>query len=98
MFSGHVSRFLKTDSEFIERFDNFAFDQVVSHDDLDDRTRFMVILATLLGCQGIDEFRAMLPPRRAELRRDAREGKRDRLSVGGVSWHRAGVSVLKGGQ
>jgi len=61
MFPGYVSGFLKTDSEFIERFDNFAFDEVVGHDNLDDRTRFMAILATLLGCQGIDEFRAMLP-------------------------------------
>ena len=61
MFPGYVSAFLKTDPEFIERFDNFAFDEVVGHDDLDDRTRFMAILATLLGCQGIDEFRAMLP-------------------------------------
>lgn len=61
MFPGYVSGFLKTDPEFIERFDNFAFDEVVGHDDLDDLTRFMAILATLLGCQGIDEFRAMLP-------------------------------------
>ncbi len=61
MFPGYESDFLRTDPEFIERFDNFAFDEVVNHDDLDDRTRFMAILATLLGCQGIDEFRAMLP-------------------------------------
>ena len=61
MFPGYVSKFLETDPEFIERFDNFAFDEVVNHDDLDDRTRFMAILATLLGCQGIDEFRAMVP-------------------------------------
>jgi len=61
MFPGYVSGFLKTDPEFIERFDNFAFDEVVGHDDLNDHTRFMAILATLLGCQGIDEFRTMLP-------------------------------------
>lgn len=61
MFPGYVSKFLETDPEFIERFDNFAFDEVVSNDDLDDRTRMMAILATLLGCQGIDEFKAMLP-------------------------------------
>ena len=61
MFPGYVSEFLNTDPEFIERFDNFAFDEVVGHDDLDDRTRFMAILATLLGCQGIDEFHAILP-------------------------------------
>ncbi len=61
MFPGYVSKFLETDPEFIERFDNFAFDEVVNSDDLDGRTRFMAILATLLGCQGIDEFRAMVP-------------------------------------
>ena len=37
------------------------FDEVVNHDDLDDKTRFMAILAALLGCQGSDEFRVMLP-------------------------------------
>ena len=61
MFPGYVSDFLRTDPEFIERFDNFAFDEVVNNDDLDGKTRFMAILATLIGCQDIDEFRAMLP-------------------------------------
>lgn len=62
MFSSCTSSFSETDPEFIERFDNFAFDEVVNHDDLDDKTRFLAILATLLGCQGIDEFKAILPP------------------------------------
>lgn len=61
MFPDYRSAFLETDPEFIERFDNFAFDEVISQDDLDDRTRFMAILATLLGCQGTDEFRVMIP-------------------------------------
>lgn len=63
MFPGYVSDFLRTDPEFIERFDNFAFDEVINEEGqgLDDKTRFMAILATLLGCQGIDEFRCMLP-------------------------------------
>ena len=63
MFPGYVSDFLRTDPEFIERFDNFAFDEVVNQEgqELDDKTRFMAILATLLGCQGIDEFKAILP-------------------------------------
>lgn len=61
MFPGDVSGFLETDTEFIERFNNFAFDEVVNHDDLEDKTRFIAILATLIGCQGADEFRAMLP-------------------------------------
>ena len=61
MFPGQQSALAQTDPEFIERFDNFAFDEVVNQGDLDDRTRMMAILATLLGCQGIDEFKVMLP-------------------------------------
>ena len=49
MFPGYVSKFLETDPEFIELFDNFAFDEVVNQDDLDDRTRMMAIIATLIG-------------------------------------------------
>lgn len=60
MFPGYESKLLKTDPEFIELFDNFAFDEVVNHDDLDDKTRMIAILATLLGCQGVDEFNGMI--------------------------------------
>lgn len=61
MFPGYVSDFLRTDPEFIERFDNFAFDEVVVRVELDDETRYLGWLSTLLGCQGIDEYRAILP-------------------------------------
>ncbi len=66
MFSGQVSELLKTDPEFIVLFDNFAFDEVVNMPDIggrevDGRTRHIALLATLLGCQGIDEFREMIP-------------------------------------
>jgi 4-carboxymuconolactone decarboxylase len=61
MFPGYESKFLVTDPEFIERFDNFAFDEVVNQDDLDDRTRMMAILSVLIGSQAIDEFKAFLP-------------------------------------
>lgn len=61
MFPGYQSKFLETDPEFIERFDNFAFDEVINQVQLDGRTTMMSHLAYLLGCQGIDEFRAMLP-------------------------------------
>jgi len=61
MFPGYVSELYKTDPEFVERFDNFAFDEVVNHDNLDDQTRMMAILASLIGCQGIDEFKVMVP-------------------------------------
>ncbi len=61
MFPGYVSDFLRTDPEFIERFDNFAFDEVVAATPLlDDRARFLCWLATCIGCQGIDEFRGMV--------------------------------------
>ena len=61
-----LDKLAQTDPEFIERFQNFAFDQVISDgapdgEPLDECTRFMAILALLLGCQGIDEFRALLP-------------------------------------
>lgn len=60
MFPGGHSKLLETDPEFAERFYNFAYDEVVNQDDLDDRTRFMAILAALLGRQGVDEFRCQL--------------------------------------
>ncbi len=60
MFPDGRSEFQDTDPEFTERFDNFAFDEVVNQDDLDGRTRFMAILAALLGCQGIDEYRVVV--------------------------------------
>lgn len=61
MCPGHQSDLLQTDPEFMERFDNFAFDEVVNSDNLDGPTRFMAILAALVGCQSIDEYKAMLP-------------------------------------
>ena len=61
MFPGYESAFKATDPEFIERFDNFTFDEVINQSKLDGKTRFLAILATLLGCQGIDEFKALVP-------------------------------------
>ena len=49
-----------TDPEFAELIQNFACDEVVNHDDLDDRTRMMAILSTLIGSQSIDAFKEML--------------------------------------
>ena len=53
----------RTDPEFAERFEHFAFDEVVNEpgQQLDDITRHLAIIAVLLGCQGIDEFRTVLP-------------------------------------
>jgi 4-carboxymuconolactone decarboxylase len=60
MFPGYESKLLETDPEFIERFDNFAFDEVVNCDDLDDHTRMIAILATLIGAQCVNEYKAMM--------------------------------------
>lgn len=49
-----------TDPEFIERFEHFAFTEVPSKQ-LDAKTRYMVILATLIGCGGIEAYKEMLP-------------------------------------
>lgn len=61
LFPDGTALFSETDPEFMERFENFAFDEVINQAELDEKTRFMAILAALLGCQGSDAFRAMLP-------------------------------------
>jgi 4-carboxymuconolactone decarboxylase len=60
LFPGHVSTLAVTDPELIEIFDNFAFDEVLRHDDLDTRTRLMVQLASMIACQALSEYRVML--------------------------------------
>jgi 4-carboxymuconolactone decarboxylase len=60
LFPGHVSRLAATDPELIEYFDNFAFDEVLRHGRLPIRTRLMVVLASLIACQALDEYRVML--------------------------------------
>lgn len=58
-----MKSYRETDPEFAERFAHFAFDEVVNEpgQQLDEVTRHMAILATLLGCQGTDAFRLELP-------------------------------------
>jgi 4-carboxymuconolactone decarboxylase len=53
----------KTDPEFMERFKNFAFNEVINEpgQELDPVERHMAILATLLGCQGKELFKEELP-------------------------------------
>jgi 4-carboxymuconolactone decarboxylase len=60
LFPGHVSTLAVTDPELIETFDNFAFDEVLSHGDLDTRTPLMVQLASMIACQALREYRVML--------------------------------------
>ena len=59
---GNVSGGLtQTDSEFIENYANFAFDEVFAHSkSIDLQTRLKLILAALIAVQGKEEFRTML--------------------------------------
>ena len=58
-----MKNYRNTDPEFAERVEHFAFDEVVNEpgQQLDEVTRHMAILATLLGCQGTEVFRRELP-------------------------------------
>jgi 4-carboxymuconolactone decarboxylase len=60
LFPNHRSTLKVTDPELIEVFDNFAFDEVLSYGNLDDRTRLMVILAALIARQTLSEYKVML--------------------------------------
>ena len=53
----------KTDPEFMERYEQFAEIEVVNEEGqmLPEDTRYMAVLATLLGCQGIDMYKVILP-------------------------------------
>ena len=60
LFPGLESTLNITDPELVELFNNFAFDEVVSHGSLDVRTRLMVILASLIAQQTLTEYKVML--------------------------------------
>ena len=56
----HESTLRATDPELVEVFDNFAFDEVLQDSRLDDRTRLMVILSSLIASQALGEYTVML--------------------------------------
>lgn len=60
LFPNHKSTLKVTDPELVEVFDNFAFDEVLSYGNLDERCRSMVILATLIASQTLSEYKVML--------------------------------------
>ena len=53
----------RTDPEFAERFEHFALDEVVNEEgqQLPAPTRYLAILATLIGGGGVDAYRQLLP-------------------------------------
>lgn len=52
----------ETDPEFMERFEHFAFVETVNEENqtLEPKTRYMAILAALIGCQGTEAYKEML--------------------------------------
>jgi 4-carboxymuconolactone decarboxylase len=60
LFPNHISTMKVTDPELIEVFDNFAFDEVPRHGDLDLMTRLMIQLASMIACRAVGEYRVML--------------------------------------
>ena len=52
-----------TDPEFMERFEHFTFSEVPNDEKggLDEKTRYMAILATLIGCGGVEAYKETLP-------------------------------------
>lgn len=57
----HANLLEKTDPEALERINHFAFDEVQTDVDLPDWTKMLSTLAYLLGMQGIEEYKVMLP-------------------------------------
>ena len=60
LFPNHESTLKVTDPEFVELFDNWAFDEVLNQSSLNPRTRLMAQLAAIIGCQAVGEYRVML--------------------------------------
>lgn len=65
IFPNQKSELNNTDKDFLEFFNNFAFDEVINQtnngeDSVDEKTRMLAILATLLGCGAIEEYKVML--------------------------------------
>jgi 4-carboxymuconolactone decarboxylase len=60
LFPKHESKLQKTDPEFIELFDNWAFDEVIRQSKLDTKTRVMLILASTIATQALGEYTVMV--------------------------------------
>lgn len=50
----------ENDPEFIEFFKNFAFDEVLKNSSLDNRSRMLIMLATLITNQSLNEYKIMV--------------------------------------
>lgn len=60
LFTNDKSVLEDTDPELIELFNNFAFDEVVSYGKINIKIRLMVILASMIAMQTLNEYKVML--------------------------------------
>jgi len=60
LFPNHKSTLQVTDPELIEIFDNFAFDEAWQENKLETKSKVMIILAALIGCQSLREYKIMV--------------------------------------
>jgi len=60
LFPNHKSKLQKTDPDFIELFDNWAFDEVIRQSKLNTKTRVMLILASTIASQALGEYKVMV--------------------------------------
>lgn len=59
LWPDYKSRAKATDPELIEVFDNFAFDEVIGHSDMDTKTRVLMIMASTIGSHSVSEYKMM---------------------------------------
>lgn len=57
LWTNYVSKAALTDPDLIEVFDNFAFDEVISHDAMDVKLRVLLIMASTIGSQALTEYK-----------------------------------------
>ena len=60
LFPNHESKLQKSDPEFIELFDNWAFDEVTRQSKMDTKTRVRLILASTIASQALGEYKVMV--------------------------------------
>lgn len=57
LWPNYISKIKETDPDLIEIFENFAFDDVISHHEMDVKLRTILILASTIGSQSLTEYR-----------------------------------------
>ena len=60
LWPGYESKAGATDPELIEVFDNFAFEEIISHDNMETKTRVLMIMASTIGSNALTEFKMMV--------------------------------------